>query len=114
MGFFKQFFVDNSHREVDATQVAAAVADKSHTVVDVREREEWDAGHIAEAMHIPLGDLAKRARHLPADKPVYTVCRSGSRSIVAIDILDASGRTGAKSLAGGLISWARANKPIVR
>ena len=114
MGFFKQFFADNSHREVDVTQVSDAIADSTHTVVDVREPDEWNEGHIADAVHIPLGDLALRASELPAEKPIYTVCRSGVRSITAIEILDQSGRVGAKSLAGGMIAWADASKPIAR
>ena len=114
MGFLKQFFADNSHREVDPIQVESALATNSHTIVDVRELDEWTDGHIAGTVHNPLGDLGQRAGELPTDRPIYTVCRSGSRSLVAIDILDASGRTGAKSLAGGVIAWAQATKPMVR
>jgi rhodanese-related sulfurtransferase len=104
---------DNSHLEVTVVQVDEAIARNTHTVVDVREVDEWQEGHIAEAIHIPLGDLAARAGELPAGQPVYTVCRSGKRSITAIEILESVGVPGAKSMAGGMIAWHEAGKPIV-
>lgn len=114
MGNMKQFFADNSHREVDVNAVSEAITADSHTILDVRELEEWDEAHIEEAVHIPLGDLVFRAGELSTDKPIYTVCRSGARSLTAIDILDGAGREGAKSLAGGVIAWYEAGKPLVR
>lgn len=114
MGFPSQFRRDNSQLEVDVTRVNDAIVADSHTVLDVREPEEWDDGHIAEAVHIPLGELATRAGELPANKPIYTVCRSGVRSITAIEILEAAGYAGAKSLAGGVIAWDEAGKLLAR
>jgi rhodanese-related sulfurtransferase len=104
---------DNSHLEVTVVQVDEAIARNTHTVVDVREVDEWQEGHIAEAIHIPLGDLAARAGELPASQPIYTVCRSGKRSITAIEILESVGVAGARSMAGGMIAWHEAGKPIV-
>lgn len=109
-----RMFQDNSHLEIDVSQVDQAISQDTHTVVDVREPEEWQEGHIDGAVHIPLGDLAARAGELPAGKPVYTVCRSGQRSITAFEVLESAGVPGARSMAGGMIAWHKAGKPMVR
>jgi rhodanese-related sulfurtransferase len=107
------FHKDNSHLEVTVTEVDEAIEQDSHTVVDVREPDEWQEGHIAKAVHIPLGELSARASELPAGKPVFTVCHSGKRSITAIGILESAGVHGAKSMAGGMVAWHEAGKPMV-
>lgn len=107
------FEPDYSRLEVSVDEVAEAISSESHTLLDVRERDEWDAGHIEEAILIPLGELQVRANEIPADKPIYTICRSGKRSITALQILDATGHPGGKSMAGGMIAWHEAGKPMV-
>lgn len=52
-------------------------------LLDVRETDEWVAGHIDGALHIPMGDLKSRQRELAMDRPVVTVCRSGTRAAAA-------------------------------
>ena len=74
-------------------------------IVDVREPEEWAEGHIPGAIHIPLGDLAHRTGELDSGRPVVTICRSGRRSLTAVDTLTAAGFRQAASLAGGMIDW---------
>ena len=49
-------------------------------LLDVREQDEWDAGHIEGAQHIPLGELGARLAEVPREQVVVAVCRSGSRS----------------------------------
>ncbi len=83
-------------------------------VIDVREREEWDAGHLAEATLVPLGELEQRRHELDPTAPVVIVCRSGRRSLVAADYLQQAGFRGARSLAGGMIAWAAAGQPVER
>ena len=81
-------------------------------LVDVREPDEWDAGHIEGAQHIPLGDLAARLDEIPRDRTVVAVCRSGSRSDRAAKGLRASGFA-AENLDGGVTAWTRAGLPLV-
>jgi rhodanese-related sulfurtransferase len=81
-------------------------------VLDVREQDEWDAGHIADAQHIPLGSLGDRLGEVPQDRPIVTVCRSGSRSDKAAKGLRAQGYD-AENLDGGVTAWARAGQPLV-
>jgi rhodanese-related sulfurtransferase len=63
-------------------------------LVDVRERDEWDAGHLKTARLLSLSELQsnpKAAAGLPKDKPVYVHCRSGRRAVTATDILKKQG-----------------------
>ncbi|MBK1784435.1 rhodanese-like domain-containing protein [Prauserella cavernicola] len=85
-------------------------------LLDVREPDEWAAGHAPEAVHIPLGDLPARAGELadlPDDRPVYVVCRSGGRSARAAAWLNAAGLADAINVAGGMKSWHTEGRAIV-
>jgi len=81
-------------------------------LLDVREQDEWDAGHIDGAQHIPLGQLGARLGEVPKDRVVVAVCRSGSRSDRAATGLRASGYQ-AENLEGGVTAWARSGLPLV-
>lgn len=80
--------------------------------LDVRESDEWAAGHIAGAVHIPMGQLAARQDEVAIDRPVVCVCRSGARSG---RVARALGRAGyeAHNLRGGMHAWSRAGLPFV-
>ncbi|NAZ83229.1 rhodanese-like domain-containing protein [Kineococcus sp. R8] len=82
------------------------------TVVDVREDEEWAAGHISDARHIPLGQLRTRLGELAPERVLVTVCRSGKRSAKAHALLTAAGRR-VDDLDGGMQAWAAAGLPVV-
>jgi rhodanese-related sulfurtransferase len=81
------------------------------TLLDVREPDEWAAGHAPEALHIPMGDLASRLDDLPADNEVYVVCRSGGRSARVTAYLNANGWD-AKNVDGGMQRWQAAGRPM--
>ena len=81
-------------------------------MVDVREQDEWDAGRISGAVHLPLSELADRWQERPdADQTVF-ICRSGGRSRAAADAFAAAGRTGCANLAGGCQGWVQAGLPF--
>lgn len=80
-------------------------------LLDVREPDEWAAGHVAGSQHIPLGQLRTRLGEVPKDKTVLAVCRSGSRSDAAARGLRTLGYV-TENLDGGLMSWARAGLPL--
>ncbi len=80
-------------------------------VLDVREPDEWAAGHIEGSRHIPLGELAARVAEVPVDRKVVTVCRMGARSDLARKALNAMG-VAAENLDGGLQAWAKAGLPL--
>lgn len=95
--------------------VAAALhASGAACVVDVRDRSEWDAGHIPGAVHIPLGALREHAGELPHDRPVVVHCQGGSRSAIAASLLRTLGVARVSNLAGGYREWAGAGAPVTR
>jgi rhodanese-related sulfurtransferase len=81
-------------------------------LVDVRTGNEWDAGHIERAVHIPLESLGDRLDELDRSRPVLTVCRSGNRSAGAARALSTEGFD-AQSLDGGLLAWNEAGLPLL-
>ena len=80
------------------------------TPLDVRQRPEWDAGHIADAVHIELGDLASKADDLPGDELVAH-CMHGQRSMTAASILERAGRQDVSVFSGGPDEWQRDHQP---
>jgi rhodanese-related sulfurtransferase len=82
------------------------------TVLDVREQEEWDAGHIAGARHVPLSELPHRVDELPSDDRLLVVCKVGGRSAQATSFLQQQGRN-AVNLDGGVLAWSHAGRPLV-
>jgi rhodanese-related sulfurtransferase len=83
-----------------------------HHLVDVREDDEWQAGHIEGAQHIPLGELGDRLAELPTGRQIVAVCRSGGRSGAAVRGLKKLGYE-AENLDGGVTAWAQAGLPLV-
>ena len=95
---------------MDARRAADALREGA-LVLDVREQGEWDAGHIAGARHIPLGELGARYEELPRDRRIVCVCRSGGRSLTATQALAGAGFD-IHNLDGGLKAWAAAGLPL--
>ena len=91
--------------------VAPAQVPAGAALLDVREPDEWQAGHIERAQHIPLGELLDRLSELP-DGELVVVCRSGNRSGRVVAWLVGNGRD-ALNLAGGMFAWAAAGLPMV-
>jgi rhodanese-related sulfurtransferase len=94
------------------TEVAATAVPDDAWLLDVREDDEWAAGHVPGARHIPLGQLAARAAEVPGDQTVYVICRSGHRSAHAAGALADAGWQ-AVNVAGGMQHWAAAGRPMV-
>jgi rhodanese-related sulfurtransferase len=85
-----------------------------YQILDVREPYEWEAGHIEEAIHVPLANVltGQAQEFLDPSRPVLVVCRSGNRSELAAVMLQAGGFD-AHNLEGGTERWAAAGLPIV-
>ncbi len=82
------------------------------TVLDVREGEEWVAGHAPQAVHVPLGDVPARLGEIPeSDGPVAVICRSGGRSGRAVQWLTQQGFD-VVNVDGGMRAWAAAGKAM--
>ncbi len=88
------------------------LADGAACAIDVREDDEWNAGRIDGAVHIPMRSLAGRIEELPAGQRLVIVCRSGARSGQVTRALVQAGYD-AVNLKGGMIAWVAADLPIV-
>jgi glyoxylase-like metal-dependent hydrolase (beta-lactamase superfamily II)/rhodanese-related sulfurtransferase len=82
-------------------------------VLDVRERSEWDGGHLPGALHVPYHDLREAPDGLALDRPVAVICTSGQRASVGASLLQRLGATEVIHVVdGGVASWARQGWPI--
>jgi sulfur-carrier protein adenylyltransferase/sulfurtransferase len=100
--------------EVDAGQANELLTADSPAVVDVRERDEWEEGHLPGAVHIPRGYLESRIEAAVPDRsqPVIVYCAGGSRSAFAAKTLEELGYENVASLAGGFTDWKRNGFPF--
>jgi rhodanese-related sulfurtransferase len=104
---------DNALALEISVKEAHQLRDNGAFILDVREPQEWEAGHIPEATLIPLGELASRVDELPKDQDIVVVCRSGNRSASGRDILLKAGLSQVTSMAGGMNVWATMGYEIV-
>jgi len=81
-------------------------------ILDVREDDEWAAGHVEGATHVPLGEVPARLGELPDADPLYVICRSGNRSGRAVAWLGQQGIE-TVNVAGGMRAWAASGRPMV-
>ena len=81
-------------------------------LLDVRETDEWTAGHSPTARHLPMSELVARIDELPADDPLYVVCRSGGRSARVVAYLAGQGYP-AVNVDGGMQAWSAQGREVV-
>jgi rhodanese-related sulfurtransferase len=93
---------EESKRRVDAGAL----------LLDVRNPDEWQAGHAEGAAWIPMQELAERQDELPTDRDIVVVCKVGGRSARVAEALVGAGYEAA-NVAGGLEAWQEAGLPIV-
>jgi DMSO/TMAO reductase YedYZ molybdopterin-dependent catalytic subunit/rhodanese-related sulfurtransferase len=93
-------------------RAAAALLDAGALLLDVREPGEWQAGHVAQALLLPMGQVARHRSGLPQDRRIVVACRSGGRSAAVAEALRAWGFD-AVNLSGGMTAWAVAGLPAV-
>jgi rhodanese-related sulfurtransferase len=101
------FQANDAQPEVMSADVPAGVY-----LLDVREDDEWAAGHAPDAVHVRLSELNMRSDEIPRDREVYVICRSGSRSAYATQALTGAGWN-AINVADGMTGWAVADRPMV-
>jgi rhodanese-related sulfurtransferase len=97
--------------EVDPDQ-GHALVEEGAFLLDVREPDEWEAGHAPAAVHLPMKEVQARQDELPKDRRIVTVCRSGGRSAAVTEALNAWGFD-AVNVTGGLTAWSAAGLPVV-
>ncbi len=97
------------YAQIPTADAAAVPADAA--LLDVREQDEWDAGHVDGALHIPIGEVVARIGELPEGK-LYVLCRVGGRSAQVVQYLVQQGHE-AVNVDGGMLSWDGAGRPMV-
>ncbi len=84
---------------------------QEHLLIDVRTPQEYNSGHIAGAINIPLQELSARQSEIPQDTPLVLYCRSGNRSAQAANLLERNGYSSIYDM-GGTIQWTGAGYPL--
>ena len=97
--------------DVDVTEADRLVATGA-LLLDVREDDEWEAGHAPAAVHVPMGQIVDRIGELPTDRTIVCMCRVGGRSgSVALHLVGAG--YDVRNIGGGMVAWAAAELPVV-
>ncbi len=102
---------------IEADEYKARFKDRNtpHVLLDVRTPEEYAEARIPGAQLIPLDDLPQRMNEIPHDRPIVVVCRSGMRSLIAIQMLKSAGFGGELlNFEGGTLAWAHHQWPLER
>jgi rhodanese-related sulfurtransferase len=97
-------------QEIDVDTLESCCAET--IVLDVREPEEYEQGHVPGAINLPQADLASRLDELPYHRPLALICRSGARSLRAAQFLRQVGFEQVMSVQGGTDAWRAAGKPL--
>lgn len=100
--------------QTDEAALASRITKGEVTVIDVRNRTEYDAGHLPGSLHIPVGYLEERLAEIPREKPIVVQCQSGARSAIATSVLQRLGVQNAANLTGGFLAWQAAGHEVMR
>lgn len=103
-------------RSVSPQQLVDMVNRDDAVVLDIRDRKEYQAGHIVEAVNVPYSNLESRIDELSKHKeqPVVVVCKMGQNAGAAGTLLRKRGFTNVSRLAGGIAEWRNQNLPVVK
>lgn len=91
--------------KIDVETLQNRLENDDITLIDVREVDEYDGGHIEGAVNAPLSTLNETELPYAKDEPIYIICRSGSRSAQAARLLNDRGYTEIYDVTGGMIAW---------
>ncbi|NWJ48994.1 MAG: rhodanese-like domain-containing protein [Chloroflexi bacterium] len=103
------------YSDITPIQAEQRIKETNPLVVDVREPNEYAAGHIKDSVLIPLGQVGMRIDELgPKEGEIILVCHSGGRSSYAANMLAAQGFTNLSNIIGGTMAWAREGLPLYK
>ena len=103
-------------KSIDATELKKKLDNNDQIIlIDCREQQEWDEGHIKEAEFMPLSNWENEySKYEDAkDKEIILQCRSGKRSMTLANHLEAKGFTNLTNLEGGILGWVESGNPVV-
>lgn len=101
-------------RDISPSVALGYALNNGALVLDVREQKEYDAGHVAQSVLIPLGALEARIAELDVyrKRPIVVICHGGKRSATACAKLAHLGFTDTYNVAGGILAWKKAQLPV--
>jgi rhodanese-related sulfurtransferase len=99
-------------RPFDVPSVSVQDLPADAVLLDVREPDEWAAGHVEGAQHIPMNDIPRRTDELDQAADIVVVCKVGGRSARVTAWLNQQGYQ-ATNLDGGMLAWAAARRPMI-
>jgi rhodanese-related sulfurtransferase len=94
-------------------EIAVDAVGPDSYLLDVRDGDEWAAGHAREADHVPMMEIPDRLDSLPRDRHIIVVCRVGARSAQVTAYLMAHGFEQVSNLEGGMLAWVAAGREMV-
>jgi rhodanese-related sulfurtransferase len=100
-----------SVREITIEELKIALSSGS-AVIDVRESDEFESGHVPTAKHVPLGAVPSNVDAFRSDTEVYVVCQAGGRSMRACEFLHDQGVTNVVNVIGGTAGWIALGNPV--
>ncbi len=99
------------HDHVSEVDIDVLTRPYDAVLIDVREPDEFVAGHVPGARPLPMSEITARLDELERERPLYVICAVGQRSLAVADFLVRSGFE-AYSVAGGTYAWLRAGQPV--
>ena len=116
LGAIIMYLKKNSATSVGPQKVVMMINRQGAVVVDVRDKKEFDSGHIVDSINIPLAKLKQRVTELQKhkQKPLVAVCKLGQQSGEAAKILQEIGHAEVFRLSGGLAEWKAQSLPLVQ
>jgi phage shock protein E len=102
--------------EISPAEAAAKANSGEAVIVDVREKDEWDEGHVPGAIHVSRGTIELDIEEKFADKNALIICHcgGGGRSALVAESLQKMGYKNVRSMAGGLKAWRASGLPTVK
>jgi hydroxyacylglutathione hydrolase len=98
--------------QVHAEDLVESLKHGAVTLLDVRNQNEWNSGHIDGAQHLTLGYLGDRLDEVPRGKPIVVQCAAGGRSSIGASVLKARGFDNVINLVGGIGAWRGKGLPV--
>ena len=106
---------DHTYLISKTQRISAAAIDELEgniTIIDIRNKNEWEGGHIENSTNIPLNHLMDRISEVPMSGPVIVHCQGGYRSMIATSLLEKEGRVNVFDLVGGYQAWVSTKQPV--
>ncbi|OBI47946.1 sulfurtransferase [Mycobacterium kyorinense] len=98
--------------EVDVAMLPAEFGADAAVLLDVRDDDEWQRGHAADAHHIPMGEVPARLGEIDPGAELYVICHAGGRSMRVAQYLQQIGYR-AVNVSGGMLAWAGAGRAVI-